>query len=487
MALPPVQARTFQKALLKHQRTSLFRHVEQPFPANPSTPVQTPLVSVTQRSHRVLDVLDRPVAADSLIAFRIGFGLLMALAIARYFANGWITLQFGEPEFFFTYPGLDWIRPGPLWVMRAGYAALGVLALLIAAGFWLRPAALLFAAGFTYCHLCDKTNYLNHYYLVSLLAVLLAIAPLARRRDGRPHARRRIAFGYLLVFRFQVAAVYFFAGLAKLNADWLLRAQPLDTWLAERASMPLVGPLLAQGSTAYLFSWAGLAFDLTIPLLLLLPRTRAWAFALVVSFHAATAALFPIGLFPWVMTLSAMLLLPPDWPAGLARLRVARRHVTAVETTSASRMSRPLVGLLAVHLALQALLPLRYHWSEGNANWTEAGFRFAWKVMLIDKRGHVDFTAWAQRGENLERIEIDPARHLTPLQVQVMTRRPDMLLQFAHHLQDSGLLGEHDRVRVHAHTRVAFNGHPARAIVDPRLDLATIERTAALSTWVLPW
>ena len=40
--------------------------------------------------------------------------------------------------------------------------------------------------------------------------------------------------------------VYVFAGLAKLNADWLLDAQPLRIWLAARSDLPIVGPLLAQ-------------------------------------------------------------------------------------------------------------------------------------------------------------------------------------------------------------------------------------------------
>ena len=73
------------------------------------------------------------------MAFRIAFGALMAVAVGRYFAYGWIE-QFFEPRLFFPYPGLEWIVPLPAAGMYALFAALGVLALCIAAGSARAPA-----------------------------------------------------------------------------------------------------------------------------------------------------------------------------------------------------------------------------------------------------------------------------------------------------------------------------------------------------------
>ncbi len=64
--------------------------------------------------------------------------------------------------------------------------------------------------------------------------------------------------------RAQLAAVYLFAGLAKLNTEWLLRAQPLQLWFADRTAVPLIGGLLDEPAVAYLASWGGAVFDLTI-------------------------------------------------------------------------------------------------------------------------------------------------------------------------------------------------------------------------------
>src|SRR5262245_5702577 len=105
----------------------------------------------------------------SLVAFRIAFGTLMVVAVVRYFAHDWIGQFFVEPRVFFPYPRLEWITPLPGSGMYALFAALGVLALCIACGLWYRASVALFCLGFTYAHLIDRTNYLNHYYLISLL------------------------------------------------------------------------------------------------------------------------------------------------------------------------------------------------------------------------------------------------------------------------------------------------------------------------------
>ena len=86
---------------------------------------------------------------------------------------------------------------------------------------------------------------LNHYYLLSLLCLLAVVLPLHRAYSvdawRRPAIRANAFpswFTYLL--RFQVAVVYFYAGLAKLGEDWLLHAQPLKIWLASRGDTPVL-------------------------------------------------------------------------------------------------------------------------------------------------------------------------------------------------------------------------------------------------------
>ena len=156
--------------------------------------------------------------------------------------------------------------------------------------------ALLFLV-FTYLQLVDVATYLNHYYLVSLLAALMFFMPAHRSFAGRPTApdvsgrvsRRR---GAPICCRVQVAVVYVNAGLAKATTDWLLHAQPLDIWLSARTSLPLIGPYLDLPGVAFVAAWAGFLFDTTIVFWLLWRRTRGVAYLAVLAFHLMTRSCF---------------------------------------------------------------------------------------------------------------------------------------------------------------------------------------------------
>src|ERR1041385_5205004 len=244
-------------------------------------------------SHWLGRLVSQPVDIAALAAFRILFGLLMFAAMVRFLAKGWVRELYVEPAFHFTYPGFEWVRPWPDFWMHAHFLLLAVLALGIAVGLFYRACAVLFFLGFTYIELLDQTTYLNHYYLISLLSGLLILLPAHRVWSLDASRRPEIGAGSvpawtLNILRFQVAVVYVFAGLAKLNADWLFKAEPLRIWLAARSDLPLIGPWLGQLWVAYAASWFGAFFDLSVVFFLMNRRTRRIAYALVVFFHVMT-------------------------------------------------------------------------------------------------------------------------------------------------------------------------------------------------------
>ncbi len=413
-----------------------------------------------------------PVDPASLVAFRVAFGLLMFVLVLRYFLHGWIDAQFHGPANFFPWPAFSWIHPWPRPWMRVHFAALGALALLIAAGLLCRASTILFFLGFTYVHLIDRTNYLNHYYLVSLLSLLMIFLPLGRAGSldaalGRVRPLPAFPAWALGLLRFQVGAVYFFAGAAKLQSDWLFRAQPLRLWLAGAADLPIVGPLLGETWVACFFSWASMLFDLTVPFLLLWPRSRSFAFVMVVVFHAATALLFPIGLFPWIMIVGALVFLPPGWPRRLLGRPVFR--LPAIEPPRVAP-GAAIRAVLALYVLLQIAIPLR-HWAlPGDVLWTEEGFRFAWKVMLVEKTGHARFHA---RDPHTGRTwEVPVADYLTPIQAHFMCTQADLVRDFARMVAEDFQRRGLGWVEVRADVWVSVNGRPARRLTDPSVDLA---------------
>ena len=193
------------------------------------------------------------------------------------------------------------------------------------------------------------------------------------------------------LLRFQVAVVYVFAGLAKLNADWMVEAQPLRIWLAARSDLPIIGPLLTQLWVAYAFSWCGAAYDLTIVFFLIWRRTRAMAYVTVILFHVMTSVLFPIGMFPWIMIAVTSIFFPADWPRRLLPGGAGRQPT---EPATLYVTPRPVIALLALYAAIQVAIPMRAYWPGADPEWTGRGFNFAWRVMLIEKAGSTEFFAY---------------------------------------------------------------------------------------------
>lgn len=444
-----------------------------PAPARPPGPAD-----------RLRAALTAPVDASSLAAFRFLFGGLLAWDIGRYFAYGWIGRYYVEPAFHFTYYGFGWVQPWPPWGMYAHFAVLGVLAVCIAVGYRYRAAMALFAVGFGYVFLLEQAHYLNHFYLILLLSGLMAVVPAHRvlsvdrhRAPGR--VPDHVPAWTLWLLRGQLALVYGYAAVAKMNADWLA-GQPMGLWLSERALFPVVGPLLAQPWAGVLFSYAGLAFDLLIVPLLLWRRSRALAVVLALGFHLTNAWLFTIGVFPWMMIAATTLFFEPDWPRRAWR-RLAREPGAwpAEGLGTAAPVGWPRWGLrlFTAYALFQILVPLRHFAYPGVVHWTEEGHRFSWHMKLRDKEARALFIV-TDRATHRTTI-VDPASLLAPWQVDEMASRPDMIQQFAHHLAER----HGGDVRVGAEAWASLNGRPEQQLVAPTVDLAGLPR----SLWSAPW
>lgn len=485
-------------------------------PAAPSAPAARSLLG------RLAAAAARPVPADSAAVFRIAYGLLVAFGSVRFLARGWVDALYLEPAHHLTYPGFEWVRPLAAPWMHLHMAALAVLGLCIAVGYRHRLAAALFVVGFTYTELIEASLYLNHYWFVTLTGVLVWLLPVGHRWSldaarGRVTASPVVPAGAVWALRAQVAVVYGFAGLAKLNPDWLFEAQPLRIWLADRTRLPLIGPLLDEPAVAYLASWWGAFFDCTVVGWLLWQRSRPWAFAVLVAFHLTTAALFQIGIFPWVMILAALVFFAPDWPrrltntaqtfaTGASSAAQARRAQTSgrglVGSAEAAgggdlagvsipvggggpapevgRVRLALLGLLAV---VQLVLPLRHYAADGNVRWTEEGYYLAWRVMLTEKAGHLEYVVTDP--STGEAWTADPGLVLTDWQTAHAATRPGLIHATAH------LIADHYRRQgvadpeVRADAWVTMNGRPARQLIDPNADLAAHARTDPPPGWIL--
>ena len=453
----------------------------------PRVNLWTPIDELARRGRQ-------PVDGSSAAVFRIAFGLVALTAVIRFFAYDWIDQLYVEPAHHFSYVGFEWVHAWPAPWMQLHVAALGVLALAITLGWRYRASALLFTLGFTYIELIDKTTYLNHYYFISLAGMLLCILP--THRAWSLDARRLRSDGAVprwtvWALRSQVAVVYAFAGLAKLNPDWLLNAAPLRIWLPQHAELPLIGSLLDELWVAYALSWAGAAFDLTVVAWLLWGRSRPIAFVVLIAFHLITGQLFMIGVFPWMMIAAALIFFAPDWPRRLQWFRPARRPepATPLEPRAVAargqptRRARALVLIALVAVAVQIVVPLRHQLYPGSVRWNEEGYRFSWRVLLTEKVGSVEYRVTDSADGRTWLV--DPATYLSALQAERMTTQPDLILATAQIIRDDYAARGQD-VEVRADAFVAVNGRPYARLIDPEIDLARERQGVGAKRWILP-
>ena len=450
---------------------------------------------------RLKDYLLKPISIAPLVMFRIIFGTMVFFSTLRFILKGWVTDLYVTPKYYFTYYGFDWVRPLSEIGMYAVFTLMLFASLGIILGFYYRLSAVLFFMLFTYVELLDKTNYLNHYYFVSLVSFLLILVPAGKYFALDVYFKKTnlvssVPRWTVDIFKFQIGAVYFFAGVAKLNYHWLIEAQPLANWLKHQADMPLIGSFFKYKLTAYLFAWGGAIYDLSIPFILLSKKWRIYGYFLVIIFHILTAIMFPIGVFPYIMIGSTLIFFSVKFHQQ--GINLLSKFLNAPKNNYISsktwRPFKPITSLIILFVVVQVFVPFRYSLYPGNLFWTEQGYRFSWRVMLIEKAGYAEF--YIQDKNTKGRLVVDNSKYLTAQQEKMMATQPDMILQYAHFLRDnftdSSWQEQNNTIRIEnpiitVNSQVSLFNKGSIPFIDPTINLAEKKRGWHTKRWILPY
>lgn len=435
------------------------------------------------------DCLTRPTDAAPLALFRIVFGILMLAEVLRYWAYGRIERYYVDPDFLF--PFVEGIRPigdG----MYAVFVVMGIAALLLCVGYHYRTAAVAFFTLYTYTFLLDRAQYNNHYYLICLLGFLFVMTD--AHRAFSVDARRRALAGcvpawHVLVFRLQICIVFVYAGIAKLNPDWLA-GQPVRMWLAARSDYPVIGPLLLQEWFVYLYAYAGLLFDLLICFLLLWAPARSVGFVLLVCFNLLNRWFYDIGIFPYLTVATFALFMDAVTIRSVfARLPgsdFGRRAAALFRVGLLSpAWARARVCLMVVFVLTQVLIPLRHFIIPGDVSWTDEGHNFSWRMKLRDKRAR-EITFYTRDPRTGHVRELSTAE-LTRRQKRKMSTRPHMVVRYARHLAEGLERDGFESPAVHVRALVALNGREPRSLIDEDANLAAEDyKLLTHNDWITP-
>ena len=438
----------------------------------------------------------KTTSSAPLAIFRVAFGLLMFISIIRFWALGWIDKLYIQPHFFFSYYGFDWIKPlGDLTYLL--FFVCGLSALFVALGLKYTWAIITFFLSFTYIELMDKTTYLNHYYFVSVLSFLLIFLPAGNYFSWDTFKNSRLSFSQIPkwnidVIKLLLCIVYLYAGLAKLNSEWLLQGMPLKIWLPTKDYLPMIGFLFRYDWMIYLFAWGGALYDLLVPFLLLNRKTRALGFIMVVFFHLLTAILFPIGMFPYLMIFSALIFFNYQFHQkvidGLHRVLKIKKykgHQIQNVPLQYRLLNEVKIGILALFFLIQIGLPFRYLLYPDNLFWTEEGYRWSWRVMLMEKAGNAQFKIVDNSSRNW--FYVNNEDFLTSFQEKQMATQPDFILQYAHFLNEHFSKQDARDFSIFVDCFVALNGRKSTRFIDPEFDLTKGYESFAHKSWILPF
>ncbi len=429
--------------------------------------------------------------------FRVAFGLLALVAMLRLLLSHWLNDFLIEPKYTFKHAFFDFLSVPRPWVLYTIAILTCLATILIIFGYAYRFSMIVFCLGFSAIHLMDITNYLNHYYLLSLIALIMIFLPLDRKNI----AIIPIYQWHYLILRFQLAMLYFYAGVAKINTDWLFYAQPLKIWLKARTSTPLIGWLFEYDFIPYVMSWAGCLYDLTIVFWLSWHVTRKYAYVLVIVFHVFTHLLFQIGMFPWIMIFLTPIFFEPSsfhscwrwiarfpkWQWILIDQKPHNQAISSKAISSEAISNQPIksliYGLIFAYVLLQICLPLRTFLYGGNVLWHEQGMRFSWRVMIREKNGHLIYHI-SSASHPKQRWEINPKDYLTWRQVIEMSSQPDMIVDFAKYLlKIAKEKGISDPI-IQVDSMVSLNGRKPQRMIDPNVDL--LHLPSDFNQWILP-
>jgi hypothetical protein len=285
------------------------------------------------RNRGVLARLRAAIAVDprSLALLRMGLGVLLLANLVGRAAH--FEALYGQPGVLPTslLPHLN--LPGQS--LFFAYLVSGTpVALGLAAG-----ASALFAVGLAlgcYTRTCtlaswfllvslNTRNPLATSYEDSVLQALLfwgiflplgAAWSLDARRSGAPPARAPVASAASCALLLQFAAIYFFGALHKTGPAWHADADAVYYTLAQNyVARPIAAALRDQPGAIALLTRLTWHWELSFPLLVFSPLwngpLRTFAVATVWAFHAGLWVCLALALFPPVMMLGALGLLPP--------------------------------------------------------------------------------------------------------------------------------------------------------------------------------
>ncbi|HBD25689.1 HTTM domain-containing protein [Flavobacterium sp.] len=407
-----------------------------------------------------------------LIVFRIFFGFLVACESFGAILTGWVKRVLIDPEFTFSFIGLEWLQPLPGFGMYYYFSLMGFFGLAIMLGYRYRIAIISYTILWAGVYFMQKSSYNNHYYLLLLISFLLIFLPANRYasldvKQNRVSEEKTMPYWISLLFIIQIGIVYVYAAVAKFYPDWLDGTFTRNLLVSSTEIIALKKLFLQKWF--YLFiAYMGILFDLLIVPLLLFKRTRIIALIASLTFHIFNAVFLEIGVFPFFALTFALFFYEPE---TIRRLFLRKKPKLEDENVNQNFYGKRIAYFLMIpYLVIQLLLPLRHHFIEGDVLWTEEGHRLSWRMMLRERSGYIVI-----RIKDLKTGEesfYDYSKNITDKQVQNLATKPDFIWQYCQRIKKEY---QEKSTAIYIDCKNSINRKELKTLIDPKFDMAKAE------------
>jgi uncharacterized membrane protein YphA (DoxX/SURF4 family) len=437
----------------------------------------------------ILSHINQPVSSLKIAMFRIAFALVLFMQAFYFYVIDFIKIDIIESNMHFSYPYLEFIKVGDPLLMQGLLILMFISSISLLVGFKARLSSFVYFIAFTYLWLIDKGFYNNHYYLISLLTLVMCFI----HSDGKLSVNERNELKenhrweeYILLFQFSI--VLFYAGLNKMNVWWLVYHEPIQHILMYKAQINS-NELWNSKFLEFILIWGGLFFDLLIVPLLLINRTRIYAMILFVFFNGINTILFydvgEIGIFPLLMMSSLILFIPNEVLSRLLFRFFKYKQNTKRRLNQTNKTSFLLTVPLFIFVLLQLALPFRHLIYEGYVDYTGEAQRFSWRMKSMYKDFSISFILKDEK-RGIE-ANLDPRTVLSVKQYTNLGYYPELIIPVAENLRLKAIEKGVEDPKIYVDYKVGFMGLTKHYIIDPNRELSTINFSPFKhSEWIIP-
>lgn len=454
------------------------------------------------------------VDGASLGIFRILFALMAFYNTGKYLDKELLDYRYGLPEFHIPMPFFDWVPVPSVETIYIMYLALLVCSGFLLIGLCHRIAAALYVLIYSWIFVLDASYYMNHYYLMIIIAFMMIFLPMSNCYSIKQALSKRTnRFSFLSdssntaplwaiwALRIKVEIVLIYAGLVKLNEDWLLRAEPLSMWLKESYINEghIFGNLVLENWFIYIGAYSVILLHCLGAPLLMYKKTRLWVFFIYCLFHIMNSYTFHIGVFPWLTIAMTTIFFAPNWPRNIfMRIKTAlgiQEHAQTLSTTTTatnknsssstqiSFIQKAVVIFVFTYLGAQILIPLRPLLYPGPVIWNEKGHEYSWRMKLRDTDciGHIQIQSSLGRTWNLHRFDL--LEWINPRQMDNYTCHPRNLIYLSQFLEKKWAENGYPNVAIFSYIKKSVNGRHPQYIISPTKNLTKL----TYNHWQLDW